>query len=155
VIRMIRIIVVCVAFLFLNTAYAAVNSPEGYWRTIDDVTGKARSIMKIWKTSNNVLYGKLATIYPDPGKDIYQVCNACKGYRHNQRVLGMTIMEGLTQSKDNPNEWDGGSILDPDTGKSYRILITVIDNGQKLQAHGYIGIHMFGRTQIWERVTSH
>ncbi len=153
-IKMIRFIVVCLAFFFLHTAYAATNSPEGYWRTIDDQTGKARSVMKIWVAPNHVVYGKLATIYPDPGKDIYQVCSSCKGSKHNQRVLGMTIMEGLTQNKDNPNEWNGGRILDPETGKTYRILITVTDNGQKLQAHGYIGLPMFGRTQTWVRVAN-
>jgi uncharacterized protein (DUF2147 family) len=64
----------------------------------------------------------------------------------------MTIMTGLRQSQQNLNTWRGGEILDPSTGKSYHFYITVIDNGNKLTARGYIGMPLFGRTQTWIRV---
>jgi uncharacterized protein (DUF2147 family) len=47
--------------------------------------------------------------------------------------------------------WDGGKILNPADGKSYKVRLSVIDNGQKLEVRGYIGAPMMGQTQIWER----
>jgi uncharacterized protein (DUF2147 family) len=47
--------------------------------------------------------------------------------------------------------WDGGRILNPADGKTYKVRLSVIDNGQKLEVRGYIGVPMMGQSQIWER----
>ncbi|VVC75852.1 hypothetical protein AQUSIP_11490 [Aquicella siphonis] len=139
-------------FMFAAVCPAAsFNSPLGYWKTIDDVTGKPKSILKIYQ-SGGALYGQIVKIYPRPGYDQNELCTACKGYRHNQRIVGMVIMEGLRQNPNSPAEWSGGTILDPLNGKIYNCYITLISNGQKLNVRGYIGISLFGRTQTWIRV---
>lgn len=152
--KIIQIFAICASFLLLTVAYAAdAVSPVGYWKTIDDVTGKPKSILQITQ-SGGAIYGRITRIFPSPGKDENQVCEACTGARHNQRMLGMTILEGLKQEAGNPNEWSGGSITDPKNGKTYRCKITVVDGGKKLNVRGYIGAPMFGRTQTWIRVSS-
>lgn len=150
--KLISLFVLCAVSCGWQLAFSANNSPIGYWKIIDDVTGKAKSIIQIWQRPDKRLNGKLVTIYPDPGKDIYQVCTACQGEKHNQRILGMVIMEGLKQDKENPNLWNGAWILDPRNGKTYHFNVTVVENGNKLNARGYIGLPLFGRTQTWLRV---
>ncbi len=49
--------------------------------------------------------------------------------------------------------WDGGTILDPDNGKTYGVKLTPMENGAKLQVRGFMGFSWLGRTQVWERVT--
>lgn len=153
--KIIQSIVFCASFLLLSLVHAATaNSPVGYWKTIDDVTGKPKSILQITQASNGALYGRIMKIFPSPGKDENQVCEACSGTRKNQRIVGMVILEGLKQNASNTAEWSGGSILDPKNGKTYRCKLTVIDSGSKLNVRGYIGTPLFGRTQTWLKVSS-
>ncbi len=136
--------------VFISPSYAVdMGSPIGYWKTIDDVTGKPKSILEIYNAGNNTLSGRVLKIYPSPGKDENEVCDACKGSRHNQRIVGMVVLEGMKQSG---VQWSGGQILDPKNGKTYSCTIKVIANGTKLNVRGYIGLSILGRTQTWIRV---
>jgi uncharacterized protein (DUF2147 family) len=60
----------------------------------------------------------------------------------------MTIVNGLKKHGD---EYEGGEILDPKNGKVYRSKVTLKDGGKKLDVRGYIGVPMFGRSQVWVR----
>ena len=48
--------------------------------------------------------------------------------------------------------WDGGEILDPNNGKTYKVRMTPKDDGKTLAVRGYIGAPLLGRTQTWVRV---
>lgn len=151
-----KLIVVCFSFVLLQAAYAekdfAQNTPIGLWKTIDDVTGRPKAIVEIWETPEKTLYGRILKVFQQPGRIQNEVCNACEGERHNKRIVGMTIMENLKRSKGNANEWENGKILDPKNGKTYNCLIRLTEGGKKLNARGYIGMPLFGRTQTWVRV---
>lgn len=139
-----------ISVIFISSVSAAnLDSPIGYWKTIDDVTGKPKSIIQIYETSNHTLNGKVMRIYPSPGKDQNELCDACKGEKHNQRIVGMVILEGMKQDG---KKWSGGEIMDPKNGKTYRCTLKTVANGTRLQVHGYIGISLLGRTQTWLRV---
>ena len=60
----------------------------------------------------------------------------------------MTILWGLTKQGD---EYQGGEILDPETGKVYRVKMKIEDEGKKLMVRGFIGFSLLGRTQVWFR----
>ena len=45
--------------------------------------------------------------------------------------------------------WDGGTILDPNNGKTYKLRLKPVEDGKKLEVRGYIGAPMFGRSQTW------
>lgn len=137
--------------LFASMIYAAnLSSPVGTWQTIDDVTHKPKAIIEISEASNHTLSGRIVkVINPEPG---HELCKACEGAKHNQPIVGMTILENLSQSKRDPMEWSGGQILDPKNGKLYRCKMTLIENGYRLNVKGYIGIPLLGRTQTWNRV---
>lgn len=145
------IIAVLMSALVSSVFAAAVptNSPIGYWKTIDDVSGKPKSIIQIWQDDNKNLLGKVVKIFPKEGEDQTKLCSACSGEKHNQPIVGMVILTGLQAQK---NKWDSGKILDPENGKSYSCSVKVNDNGKKLNVHGYIGIPLLGRSQTWERV---
>lgn len=120
-------------------------SPVGSWETIDDHTGKAKGIVRIF-LYNGRLYGDITRIL-DPAK-ANAVCQKCTDDRRGQRVLGLQIIRGL---KPDGRLWDGGTILDPETGTTYRCSMRLIDDGRKLVVRGYVGISLFGRSQTWLR----
>ncbi|XQA75060.1 DUF2147 domain-containing protein [Xanthomonas sacchari] len=129
-------------------AHAADTSPVGRWQTIDDETGKPKSIVQIEQAANGTLSGKVVEILqsnhgPNP------MCDKCDGERKGKPIKGMTILWGL--KPDGTAVWDGGSVLDPAKGKTYKAKVTLTDGGKKLQMRGYIGIEALGRTQTWIR----
>lgn len=130
-------------------ADAHYDSPVGFWKTVDDVTGKPKSIVHIWKTENDVLMGKVIRIFPKAGEASNKACTACQGDKHNQPIVGMVILSGL---KANEHQWNSGQILDPENGKTYKCSVHLAENGKKLDVHGYIGIPLLGRSQAWQRI---
>ena len=132
---------------FTSMALAA-ESPAGRWQTIDDETGKPKSIVEIQEAADGTLTGKVAQILQsDHGPN--PVCSACEGERKDQPITGMTILWGL--KPDGERVWTGGTILDPAKGKTYRAKVTLLEGGEKLEMRGYIGIEALGRTQTWVR----
>jgi len=136
-----------VLLLISRSAYAAEPSPAGLWKTIDDQTGKERGVIRITE-KDGAYQGRIEKIFPDPGDDPNPRCEKCSGTRRNQPVLGMTIMWGLTKQGD---EYGGGEILDPETGKIYRVKMKPQNGGKTLDVRGFIGLSFIGRTQTWIR----
>jgi uncharacterized protein (DUF2147 family) len=122
---------------------AAPTSPIGRWKTIDDSSHKPKAIVEIYDQGGK-LYGKIIKLFREPGEEADPKCDKCTGAKKNQRVIGMVILEGLKQDGD---EWKGGTILDPDNGKTYRCKIK-LEKG-KLKVRGFIGVSLLGRTQYW------
>lgn len=48
------------------------------------------------------------------------------------------------------NKWKEGWVYDPNNGKTYSCKMELIDE-RTLKIRGYIGISLFGRTEIWTR----
>jgi len=137
-----------IAMMFaMPAAWAQNASPAGVWKTIDDETGKPKSLVRITE-ENGVLSGKVEKLFRPADQDQNPKCTACDGARKDQPIIGMTILSGL---KKDGNEYTGGEILDPAKGKTYKSKLTLKDNGSKLDVRGYIGAPMFGRTQTWVR----
>jgi len=132
--------------LLIPIAAAAETSPVGTWKTIDDDTHRPKAIVEI-SEQNGVLSGKIVKLFRNPGEDPAPRCKECQGERHDQPVLGMTILWDLHHDGD---VWDGGEILDPENGKTYRCKVRVGDDGN-LEVRGFIGLSLLGRTQVWER----
>ena len=127
------------------TLFAQDLSPIGKWKTIDDETGEAKSIISVWKQDGK-LFGTIESLFLEPDEDPNPLCDECKGDLYNKPVIGMTILNNLKQDG---NEWNGGTIMDPDNGKTYKCKIEVIENGSKLMVRGFIGFSLLGRTQYW------
>lgn len=126
---------------------AAELTPVGLWKTIDDNSGQPRGLVRI-REVNGQFEGKIEKGFPKPGEDQPPKCDKCDGPRRNKPIIGMTILWGLTKQGD---EYQGGEILDPETGKIYRAKMKLIEGGKKLEVRGFIGVSLFGRSQIWLR----
>lgn len=127
--------------------HADEPSPSGLWKTIDDSSGQPKGLVRI-RESNGRFEGRIERIFPKPGEDPAPKCDKCDGTRKNQPVLGMTILWGLAKQA---ADYQGGEILDPENGNIYRAKMTLIDGGKKLEVRGFIGLSLFGRSQIWLR----
>jgi uncharacterized protein (DUF2147 family) len=124
---------------------APADSPVGLWRTFDDHTGKPRGLVRIYQ-QGGVLYGDVAATV-DPA-DATRACDLCTDDRRGKPVLGLNIIRGLKPDGEN---WDGGTILDPQTGSVYRCTLRLTDGGTRLVVRGYLGISLLGRSQTWIR----
>ena len=124
----------------------AQATPVGLWKTIDDETGKPKSLVRITE-AGGMLSGRIERLI-DPDKPDPR-CDKCTDARKGQPVLGMTIIEGAKKEADE-SYWAGGTILDPNNGKTYRLRLTPEDGSKALQVRGYIG--PFYRNQTWLRV---
>ncbi|WP_049622314.1 DUF2147 domain-containing protein [Frateuria defendens] len=127
-------------------AWAATNTPVGTWKTIDDKTHQPKSIVAITEQGGELQAKVLKVLQSDEGP--HPTCTKCEGERKNQPVEGMTIMWGV---KPDGDEWSGGRILDPKNGKVYKVKLSLLEGGSKLDVHGYIGFALIGRSQVWER----
>lgn len=139
-----RIRLFALALALLPVAAFAQNTAVGRWKTIDDVTGKVKSIVEITEV-NGTLQGKVVEILQsDRGPN--PVCDKCEGANKNKPVKGMTILWGL---KKDGNQWSGGTVLDPAKGKTYKSKVKLIDGGKKLGMSGCIAF--ICREQVWVR----
>lgn len=141
--------VLCASFSLFATAAEISQSPIGYWKTVDEVTGKPKSIVQIWKTKENVLMGKVIKVFAKETGKPAPICSKCQGENQNQPIVGMVIISGL-QAKE--KHWANGEILDPENGKRYSCNLRTLENGKRLHVRGYVGLPLLGRSQTWERV---
>jgi uncharacterized protein (DUF2147 family) len=64
-------------------------------------------------------------------------------------ILGLQLLTGLRPAGD--GTFRGGTIYDPETGKTYRCHARIAEDGT-LRLRGYVGVSLFGRTTTWTRV---
>lgn len=127
----------------------AQATPAGLWRTIDDESGKEKSLVRI--VEKDGIYTAKVEKIADPAKAA-EVCDKCSDERKGQPIVGMTILRNVKADAQDKELWDGGDILDPKNGKVYKVRLKPIEAGKKLEVRGYIGAPLFGRTQTWIRV---
>jgi uncharacterized protein (DUF2147 family) len=132
--------------LFITYAFYSQNhGVTGKWKTIDDFTGEAKSIVEIYEKSGKI-YGKVIEIFDVNHRN--DLCHECSGVDAGKAVMGLTIIKGLSK---NGKEFDSGKILDPKSGKLYKCYI-VLEDTDRLKVRGYIGFSLIGRTQYWQRI---
>lgn len=137
--------ILIIALLISTVFYSQNHSVIGKWKTIDDETGEAKSIIEIYEKSGKV-FGKVIEILDKAHKN--DLCRNCGGEEANKPIIGMTILKGLVKDG---NEYNSGKIMDPKNGNIYKCYI-VLQSNDKLKIRGYIGFSLLGRTQYWYRV---
>lgn len=138
---------IAVLTLLMTQIASAQNSPAGLWKTIDDKTGKVKSLVRI-QESGGEFQGKIEKLFRDVDQDQNPKCDKCEGSNKDQPLIGLTILFNIKKDGD---EYNGGKILDPANGKLYSSKLKLIDSNKKLEVRGYVGMPMFGRTQTWLR----
>lgn len=131
---------------FASIAHTAeVRSPVGLWKTVDDKTGLPRGLVRVYE-SGGKYFAKIEKSFA--AGDEARVCSACTDERKNQPIMGLVFMRNVRPQGD---EFVDGDILDSDSGTIYRCQFRLEDDGKRLVVRGFIGISLFGRSQIWYR----
>ena len=143
--KMISYAAVLTMLLFLAGPVQA-GSPVGHWKTFDDETKKAKSIVQIYEADKK-FYGKVVEILT-PGEE-NKICEKCPGKDRDKPIKGLIILRELVADN---GGFSGGTILDPNNGKTYSCKMVLENEGSKLKVRGFLGFSLLGRTQYWQRV---
>jgi len=145
---LVLLIVVLIALLPLTAIASNFEWHGSKWKTIDDETGKPKSLIQLTVTEGK-LSGRIlrllagadptVTRVKAPADDLYQ--------RHGRKLgMGTLIIADMVLNGD---KWEGGTILEPKTGKLYKCQLWLSDTGE-LKVRGSIAF--FYRTQTWKPV---
>lgn len=130
--------------LICSATFINAQSIFGKWKSIDDETGKEKSIVNIYEKDEKI-YGDIVKLL-NPSEN-NPICKKCSGKKKNQPIIGMQIIEDLSKEG---NTYQGGTILNPENGKTYKCRLKLAEDTNKLQVRGYIAF--FYKTQYWVRV---
>jgi uncharacterized protein (DUF2147 family) len=144
---MTRSILALVILILLNTVSLLAQS---------DKLSKGDAIIGEWTNpskdakfeiykKDNKYFGKVIWGTGEETKDIN---NPDPKLRHRD-LIGLIILQNFVF--DGENSWKGGTIYDPQNGKTYSCELTLYSANQ-LDVRGYVGISLFGRTEIWTRI---
>ena len=138
-----------VLLLSAVSSFSFAEGIIGLWQTIDDKTGAPKALVEIRKEADNTYAGKVVKLTPRAGYTPKETCVDCPAPYTNKPILGLDSLTGLKHSSG--NNYTGGRILDPNTGKVYSMKAKLSSNGNRLTLRGYVGVSVLGRTQIWIR----
>lgn len=145
----IHLFLILVSSAVLAEDLAVKSNVAGYWQTIDDATQKPSAIIHV-KRVGDVYQGNIAKIYTITTERSDDICLHCTGDQKDKPILGLTIIKDMQCGE---NACKAGTILDPRDGKLYHASMTLIEDGQKVKVRGYVGIPLFGKTVVWNRVS--
>ncbi len=145
-----KLLAAAAALLVSGAAFAQTATPVGLWKSVDDKTKVEKSLVRITE-SGGVVSGKIEKLL-DPAVKPDAVCDECTGDLKGKPIVGMTIISGAKKNPEHDAQWDGGTVLDPNNGKTYKLRLKTSADNKKLDVRGYIGTPMIGRSQTWTRV---
>jgi uncharacterized protein (DUF2147 family) len=141
------------AVVLFGSIVKAENGITGIWKTVSDEgsdKGKAKSHVEIFE-KDSAYFSKVIKLLLKPQDTL---CEKCEGDLKNKPVVGMVFLQNMkkTGSVDTQlgEEYAGGTIMDPDNGKTYKCKLWV--KGDVLTVRGFIGFSLLGRSQEWFRV---
>ena len=131
------------AFLTLSALSHAKD-----WKA-DDILGiwwtpKKDGRIEIYKEKEKY-FGKIVWLIPEERKSVDE--------KNPDKEKRKTPLQGLVNLKNfefTGDSWEEGTIYDPDNGSTYDCILK-LENINKLNVRGYIGISLLGRTEIFKR----
>ena len=126
---------------------AQVQQIVGEWITVDDKTGEQLSVVKIFKATDGLYYGKIVKLLkgnPD------EKCVACTGADKDKPIVGLIIIRGFQEKDGKLVGGDKGRVLDPENGKFYYGKIW-LEDGNLILRGSLDKKGILGRSQTWIR----
>lgn len=145
-----KLLAATAALMVSGVAFAQNATPVGLWKSVDEKSKVEKSLVRITE-NGGVISGKIEKLL-DPAVKPDAVCDECSGDLKGKPVVGLTIINGAKKNPDEAAQWDGGTVLDPGNGKTYKLRLRPSADNKKLEVRGYIGTPMIGRSQTWVRV---
>ena len=137
-----------ILLLFLSLSLFSFNTdPDaiiGFWKN-----GEGTGIVQIYKKADKY-YGKIVWLKvpnDDEGKPRTDINNP-EAARRKLPLKGMENLRNFVHK--GGNEWADGMIYDPKSGNDYSCEMKLTDENT-LEVRGYIGVSLFGRTDVWKR----
>lgn len=142
--RIASLILVALLISFVAHSQNKADDVTGIWLT----GGKEPAKIQIYKAGEKY-FGKIIWLKnpTDNGKQKLDINNPDKAKRNNP-LVGLIMLTGF--KFDGDEEWKGGDIYDPESGKTYSSYMYLKDKNT-LKVRGYVGISLFGRTEAWTR----
>lgn len=143
---MARILIFMFGVFLLSTCslYSQDGKVIGTWLNEEET-----SHIRVFKATNGKYYGKIEWLKEDP--DRLDENNPDEN-KQDEPLLGLTILKGFGYNLDK-HRWDGGTIYDPDNGKTYDCFMWFDGDLNTLFIKGYVlGMKFIGRETIWKRV---
>jgi uncharacterized protein (DUF2147 family) len=139
-----KIIATLVFILLLGGFANAQDEIVGTW-----LNQNKDAHIRIFKATNGHYYGKIEWLRDNP--DAMDTKNPDESKR-KAPVLGLMILKGFLFDKEK-EQWNGGTIYDPDNGKTYDCYMWFGDGTKQLIIKGYVlGMKFMGRETLWTRV---
>jgi uncharacterized protein (DUF2147 family) len=146
------LLVISMAFATNVKAQSKADKILGYYLTYDDETGAEKSQVQIYKDPNGKYYGKIVWL-KEPNKNGKPKVDDKNpdAKLQNRAILGLEMLKGF-KFNESGNEWNGGSIYNPASGKTYNCYIN-FESAAKVKIRGFIGAAWMGlgKTAYWTK----
>jgi uncharacterized protein (DUF2147 family) len=142
--KKVKLSLIMMCFVASNTFAQQADAVLGVWKN-----GEGTGMVQVYKKGDKY-FGKLVWL---------KVANDADGkprtdINNPEENLKTRQLKGLENLRDftfkGENKWEGGRIYDPKTGSDYSCEMKLIDENT-LEVRGYIGVSLFGRTDVWKR----
>lgn len=135
-------------FLIINTQVFA-EDVTGFWKTIDDKTGKPQSIVAVYEYQGKYYGRMIETINDETGQidnTIERPKNRAEGVKGHPYYSGLDFIWGLEKKG---NRYTNGHIMDPHEGKIYGCEMWLKDGNLIVRGE----VLVFGRNETWPPAT--
>ncbi|UYZ61458.1 DUF2147 domain-containing protein [Hymenobacter weizhouensis] len=142
-----RILLTSLVLGITLTLALAADNPDavlGVWKN-----GEGTGMVQIYKRGDKY-FGRIVwlKVANNPNGTPRTDSNNPEEKLRNRPLKGLENMRDFTYVGN--NKWESGKIYDPKNGSDYSCEMTLVDENT-LEVRGFIGVSLFGRTDVWKR----